>query len=181
MKKRLFQAGMLLGLLLLAAPVFAQRITNVGLVDLVTVYNAYYKESAAVKDLEQKRNEVLRELDRIDAQIRDLESRKVDAEGRGDTATALDLDRQIFERKSYRSDYQRIKMEQIRKLAASLSNSDEFLAELQEVIKYVAESEGFSIILNISGQAGSNLMFYTKEVDITGKVIEELNRRASSR
>ena len=83
-----------------------------------------------------------------------------------------------FRPDEYRDDYRRIKMDQIRKRSENLYKSDEFLDELLEAIEYVAESEGFSLILNSSGQFSQFYFFYTKEVDVTETVIQELMRRA---
>jgi outer membrane protein len=173
-------AGALLLLMLFcrAVPLFADQITKVGILDVEKVYSIYFRESKAVKELQQLRSDVLREIGRIDDEILQLESQKLDAEGRGDGEAALRLDSEIFQKKQYRDDYRRIKMDQIRKRSESLYKSDEFLDELLDAIQYVAESEGFSLVLNASGQFSQFFFFYTKEVDITEMVIQELMRRA---
>ena len=157
---------------------FADQITKVGILDIEKVYSIYFRESKAVKELQQLRADVLREINRIDEEILLLESQKIDAESRNDGTTALMLDKEIFKKKQYRDDYRRIKMDQIRKRSENLYKSDEFLDELLQAIEYVAESEGFSLVLNSSGQFSQFFFFYTKEVDITEMVIQELMRRA---
>jgi outer membrane protein len=168
----------LLLLILLGMPLFADQITKVGILDIEKVYSIYFRESKAVKELQQMRADVLREINRIDEEVLLLESQKLDAENRGDGQAALRLDREIFEKKQYRDDYRRIKMDQIRKRSENLYQSDEFLDELLQAIEYVAESEGFSLVLNSSGQYSQFFFYYTKEVDITELVIQELMRRA---
>ena len=69
-------------------------------------------------------------------------------------------------------------MDQIRKRSENLFKSDEFLDELLQAIEFVAETEGFSLVLNASGQFSQFFFFNTKEVDITELVIQELMRRA---
>jgi outer membrane protein len=159
-------------------PLFADQITRVGILDIEKVYSIYFRESKAVKELQQLRADVLREIGRIDDEILQLESQKLDAESKGDGEAALRLDSEIFQKKQYRDDYRRIKMDQIRKRSENLYKSDEFLDEMLEAIQYVAESEGFSLVLNASGQFSQFFFFYTKEVDITEMVIRELMRRA---
>ncbi len=88
------------------------------------------------------------------------------------------LDTEIFQKRQYRDDYRRIKMDQIRKRSENLYKSDEFLDELLQAIEYIAESGGYSLVLNSSGQFSQFFFFYTKEVDITEMVIQELMRRA---
>jgi outer membrane protein len=171
-------ALILLFLIVSGMPLFADQITKVGILDIEKVYSIYFRESKAVKELQQLRADVLREINRIDEEVLLLESQKLDAESRGDGEAALRLDRDIFEKKQYRDDYRRIKMDQIRKRSENLYKSDEFLDELLRAIQFVAESEGFSLVLNASGQFSQFFFFYTKEVDITELVIQELMRRA---
>ncbi|UCF99274.1 MAG: OmpH family outer membrane protein [Spirochaetaceae bacterium] len=178
MKKIAIGALLLLFLIASGIPLFADQITRVGILDIEKVYSIYFRESKAVKELQQLRADVLREISRIDEEILLLESQKLDAESRGDGEAALRLDREIFQKKQYRDDYRRIKMDQIRKRSETLYKSDEFLDELLQAIEYVAESEGFSLVLNSSGQFSQFFFFYTKEVDITELVIQELMRRA---
>jgi Skp family chaperone for outer membrane proteins len=66
-------------------------------------------------------------------------------------------------------------------MSERISLSDAFLDELVSAIQLVAESEGFSVILNKSGQFEQFFFFYTKEVDVTEKVIQELVRRAGQK
>jgi outer membrane protein len=168
-------------LLSLAATAFGEQITRVGVLDIEKVYSVYFRESRAVKELQDKRAEVLREIGRIDEEILALESQKLQAESDRNSDLALKLDTEIFKKKQYRDDYRRIKMDQLRKMSERISLSDAFLDELVAAIQQVAEAEGFSVILNKSGQFEQFFFFYTKEVDITDKVIQELVRRAGQK
>ena len=169
----------LLSILLLSIStiLFSEQLTRIGIIDIEKVYSVYFRESKTVMNLQEKQNSILREIQRIDDQILTLENKKLEAEMRGDQETALKLDREIFDRKQYLEDYKRIKMQQLKKLSENLYQSDEFLDELLEAINFVAESEGFSIILNNSKQFKQFFFYYTKEVDITDKVIQELMSR----
>jgi len=168
-----------LGALLLAgSPLSADQITRVGILDIDKVYAVYFRESRAVKEFQQKRVEVLRDINRIDEEVLDLENRKLEAEGRGDASEAIRLDNEIFKKRQYRDDFRRIKMDQLRRMSEKLYQSDEFLDELLQAIQFVAESEGFSLVLNAGGQSSQMFLFFTKEIDITEKVIQELMRRS---
>ena len=164
--------------LTLAAGAFGEQITRVGVLDIEKVYSVYFRESRAVKELQGKKEEVLREIGKIDEEIQALESQKLQAESDRNSDLALKLDSEIFKKKQYRDDYRRIKMDQLRKMSERVSLSDAFLDELVAAIQQVAEAEGFSVILNKSGQFEQFFLFYTKEVDVTEKVIQELVRRA---
>jgi len=152
-------AGLLFALLLLVSPLYADQITKVGILDIEKVYSIYFRESKAVKEMQQLRADVLREINRIDEEILILESQKLDAESRNEEEAALRLDREIFQKQQYRDDYRRIKMDQIRKRSENLYKSDEFLDELLQAIEYVSESEGFSLVLNSSGQFSQFFFF----------------------
>ena len=165
-------------LFLVSAILFSEQLTRIGIIDIEKVYSVYFRESRTVMDLQEKQNTILKDIQRIDDQISTLENKKLEAEMRGDQESALKLDKEIFDRKQYLEDYKRIKMQQLKKLSENLYQSDEFLDELLEAINFVAESEGFSIILNNSKQFKQFFFYYTKEVDITDKVIQELMNRA---
>jgi len=165
-------------LLLIQAPLFADQITRVGILDIDKVYAIYFRESRAVKEFQQKRVEVMRDINRIDEEILELENRKLEADSRADANEALRLNNEIFKKRQYRDDFRRIKMEQLRRMSEKLYQSDEFLDEVLQAIQFVAESEGFSLILNAGGQSSQMFLFYTKEIDVTEKVIQELMRRA---
>jgi outer membrane protein len=160
---------------------FGEQITRVGVLDIEKVYSVYFRESRAVKELQEKKTEIQRDISRIDEEIMALEAQKLQAESDRNSDLALKLDTDIFKRKQYRDDFRRIKLDQLRKLSEKLSLSDAFLDELVAAIQYVAESEGFSLILNKSGQFEQFFLFYTKEVDVTDKVIQELVRRSGQK
>jgi outer membrane protein len=180
--RRIFRRLLVLSLMLAAAgAAFGEQITRVGILDIEKVYSIYFRESRAVKELQDKRTEIQRDLARIDDEIQGLENQKLQAESDRNADLVLKLDSEIFKKRQYREDYRRIKTDQLRKLSERISLSDAFLDELVSTIQYVAESEGFSIILNKSGQFEQFFFFYTKEVDITDKVIQELAKRAGQK
>jgi outer membrane protein len=168
-------------ILLLPAWAFAEQITRIGIIDIEKIYSVYFRESQAVRELNDQRATVVKEVQRIDQQIQELESRKLEADARADSSESLQLDQEIFRRKQYLEDYKRVKNQQLRKLAEGLYQSDKFLDELTDAIQFVAESEGFSIIMNNSSQYRQFYFYYTKEIDITEKVIQELTRRTGRR
>ncbi len=173
------KAWLLLFLMVLAPVVVSgEQITKIGILNIEKVYAVYFRESRAVKQLQEKQSSIIKEINRINEEILNLESEKLAAESRNDMQRALELDTEIFNKKQYREDYKRIKMQQLKKISENLYQSDEFLDELLAAINYVAESGGFSVVLNNSRQFSQFFFFYTKEIDITEKVIQELMTRA---
>ena len=171
-------AALLAMFVLGAAAGWAQRITNVGIVDLQRVTTTYFRESTALRQLQAEQQEVQAERARLEAEIFELEARKVEAEQADRRSEALRLDSQIFDLKQHLRNYLTVKNRQISQLAARVSESDAFLGELTAAIEFVAESEGLSIVLNKNSDA---FLFFVPEVDVTDLVIAELERRASAR
>ena len=153
--------------------IFAQRVTNIGIVDLVQVSTIYFRESTAVRDLEGFKERIEDEKRRLESQILSLEDDKIDAESQNLKAQALRIDSKVFELKQYLRDYITVKNRQYNQMGNRLANSDEFLNELALAIEFVPENEGLSLILN---RNNSSFLYYVPEIDVTDKVIEELSR-----
>ena len=154
----------LLLLLVGSSEVAAERITNVGLVDLRRVTTAYFRESAAVRELQAERDRMNAERARLEAEIFELERRKVQAERD-----------ELHTRKQHLRDFVVVKNRQLAQQETRLAESDAFLGELAAAIQFVAESEGLSLVLN---KNNPSLLFFVKEIDVTDLVIAELGRRA---
>lgn len=152
-----------------------QLITNVGLVDLQVVTTAYFRESTAVRDLYADRDRIAAERSRLEAQIVDLEARRLRARQDGRSAEAMRIGDQIFTQKQHLRDFVSVMNRQLSEREALLAESDEFLGELAAAIEYVAESRGLSLVLD---KNNVTLLYYLPEIDITELVIAELGRRA---
>ena len=167
------------GLLALAAAgeAAAERITNIGLVDLQRVTTAYFRESKAVRELEGERDQIDSARARMEAEIFDLEARKVQAEQDGLRQQALQLDEEARARTQHLRDFLAVKNRQLSQQVARLSESDTFLGELAAAIEFVAESEGLSLVINKNNVA---VLYFVPEIEVTDLVIAELGRRAGS-
>jgi Skp family chaperone for outer membrane proteins len=165
------------GMLLTAAgSVPAQQlITNVGLVDLQVVTTAYFRESTAVRDLYADRDRIQAERGRLEAQIIELEARRLRAQQDGRSAEAVRIGDQIFTQKQHLRDFVSVMNRQLSQREALLLESDEFLGELAAAIEFVAESRGLSLVLD---KNNVTLLYFLPEIDITELVIAELGRRA---
>jgi outer membrane protein len=151
----------------------AEQYTQIGIIDFSKIISHYFRESKAYRELEEMKNEYEENRQRIMEEIDQLESRKIRAENRGDEQEVLELDNQIFEKKEYLKEYSRIKYNQIKKKQESLLQSSSFLSEIIKEIEYVAENEGYSIVLRAQD---ADLMWWSPEVDITDMVLERLRQ-----
>jgi outer membrane protein len=154
----------------------ADRITNVGLVDIRSVTTTYFRESVAVRELQAERDRINVDRARLEAEIFELEGRKVQAEREGLLQRALQLDEEVHARKQHLRDFVAVKNRQLAQQEVRLAESDAFLGELAAAIQFVAESEGLSLVLN---KNNPSLLFFVQEIDVTDLVIAELGRRTS--
>lgn len=158
-------------LFLSISAISAEQLTTVGVVDISSVYTSFFSDSAAVRSLENLRNSIQRELDGHVAELRQLQQQKLDAENAGRASVALRLDNEIFEKSQYIQEFQRVKQGQLQDRQNNLRSSESFLSQLQAAISYVAEANGFTIVVSASDD---KLLWWSQEVDITDLVLERL-------
>ncbi|MEM5947781.1 OmpH family outer membrane protein [Spirochaetia bacterium 38H-sp] len=170
MKKWFF---ILLIFLILPLYSFAEELTTVAVVDINKVAMVFFKNSYAVKQIESFKQEIQTTLNRLKDELNDLKNKKLLAEEAGNQEEALRLDNDIFNKQKYIQDYYRVKSQQLAEKQKQLAESSTFLQELQNALSYVAENNGYSVILK---STDPNLLWWNKEVDITEKVIEVLTK-----
>ncbi|MCX7787760.1 MAG: OmpH family outer membrane protein [Spirochaetes bacterium] len=156
---------------LLPFAIMGQQLTTVGIVDIGKVTMAFYRESQAVRELEEMTKRLQGELDAITGEINQLKERQLEAERIGNKALSLQLEEQITSKTNYLREYYRIKNAQLQERRNKLTESSSFLNELQQAISFVAEDQGYSVILKSSDP---NLVWWSKQVDITELVIQRL-------
>lgn len=167
---------LLLLTIVISSAIAAEEITTVGVVDISAVYNAFFQDSRAVRELEELKESIQQELDGHVAVLRQLQERQLEAESAGRNDEALRLDEQIYEQTQYIQDFQRIKQRQLYDRQQRLLNSDSFLNQLQSAISFVAEANGFTVVVSANDD---QLLWWSQEVDITDLVLNRL--RAMSR
>ncbi len=69
------------------------------------------------------------------------------------------------------------------KLAILQQQADKLLSgpvlkEIMDVVNYVAEGDGYALVLRSDGDFGAGILYRIMEIDITDKVIKELFNRA---
>ena len=72
------------------------------------------------------------------------------------------------------TEYTSAKNVELESIKKNLQNSDAFYKKLYSVLEKIAENEGFSMILSL--QQANAVLWYSPSVDITDKVIAELER-----
>jgi len=150
---------------------FATQITKVGVIDRTKILQTFYEKSQATRELTEFKEAIQDELIRLTEEVTLYEERKLTAENRGDETEALRLDSIIFDKKQYMQDYYRTKNYQLTEKQKNLSQDIEFAKELVNVIDFIAQSQGMSIVMD---KTTPGLWYYNPEVDITDMVLEHL-------
>ena len=170
MKKRLFSMFVLI--LVLSIPVFSQQITKFGVVDTAKVYNAYFRNSAPVRNFEKKKAEFQEEVNKLSDELKNLQQKKLDYESAGNETHILKIEAEITRKKDYLTEYTNAKNVELESLQKSLQNSDDFYKKLYNTLAKIAEGGGYSMILSL--QNANAILWYSSSVDITNQVINEL-------
>ena len=168
-KRALLQAALVVFLVSFAA---SQQITKFAVVDTNKVYQAYFRNSAAVRNYESKREEFKAELDRLVAELQNLNDQKIEAAQLGNKAQVKKLESEIARKTSYITDYTNAKNSELDSLKKSLEDNDSFYKKLYDTLARVAEKGGYSMILNL--QESTSILWFSPSVDITDEVISAL-------
>ena len=170
MKKRLF--SLLILILVISLPVFSQQITKFGVVDTAKVYNAYFRNSAPVRNYEKKKSEFQEEVNKLSDELKKLQQKTLDYESAVNETQALKVEAEITRKKDYLTEYTNAKNVELESLQKSLQNSDDFYKKLYNTLAKIAEGGGYSMILSL--QDANAILWYSSSVDITNQVINEL-------
>jgi outer membrane protein len=151
----------------------AQQLTRIAVVDMPKVYTAYFKDSRAVRQFEEKSAKVQSDIDKMTKEIQDLKSRHADALLRDDQSEVLRLDNLIYRRSEYLRDFYQTRTAELENEKKKLMQSGSFLDQVYDEIRYIAESEGFSMVI----EKNNNLLWFSNTIDITNKLITNLQKK----
>jgi len=154
----------------------AQQLTRFAVVDLTKVYTAFFKESRAVKDFEDRSQRVQNEIDRMTKEIQDLKSSQADAVVQGNQDQATKLDNDIYKKSEFLKEYYTLKTAELEDQKKKLAQSSTFMDQVYDEIRYIAESEGYSMVMSLKDN--SSILWYSPSVDITDKLIQNLLDKA---
>ena len=122
---------------------FAQQITKFGVVDTAKVYNAYFRNSAPVRNFEKKKAEFQAEINKKTDELRALQQKKLEYEKDGKETQALKVESEILKKKEYLTEYTNAKNVELDTLQRSLQTSDDFYKKLYNTLSRIAESGGY--------------------------------------
>jgi outer membrane protein len=162
--------------LLGALPARAQQLTRFAVVDLPRVYTAFFRDSRAVREFEERSTRVQNEIDRMTREIQELKSRQADAVLQGNQELSMRLENEIYRKSEFLKEYYKLKTAELEDQKKRLTQSGTFLEQVYDEIRYIAESEGYSMVLNL--KENNSILWYSPTVDITDKLIQNLLDRA---
>ena len=159
-----------------AVSLSAQQITRFAVVDIARVSAAFFRDSRAVREFEERSAWVQSEIDRMTREIQELRSRNLDAVAQGNQELSQRLQNEIQRSSEFLREFHAVRTAELEEQRRSLSQSDSFWEQLHAEVRRVAESEGASLVLNLRENSG--IIWFSPSVDITDKVIQNmLNRR----
>jgi len=170
--KKAFVAGLLC---VLALPLWAQQVTMVAICNWTQVLTTSYKETQAVRDLADFRAAYQKDIQNLTQEISELENQKLDADKAGNADLSLRLDKQISDKKAYLDDYQRIKADAYKRQSEKvLAASSPLMKQILDAVHYVAEQDGYALVLRSDGPYADIILDNIPEIDITTKVIKRI-------
>jgi outer membrane protein len=152
----------------------AQQLTRFAVVDLEKVTMAFFRDSKAYRDYEDQKLRVQRDLEQKAKDFTALKQSLYDAQSRGNTEEALRLRNEILRQQEYLQEYERTVRMELEYQRTQLTQSDAFWQQVNNEIRYIAESEGYTMVLDIRTQG---IIWYSPSVDITQKLIENLRSK----
>jgi len=157
--------------------IYSQQITRMAVVDLPRVYTEFFAESKAVRDFQQRSARVQNDIDRMNKEIQDLKNKHADAILKDDTSEVLRLENQINTRQENFRVFYQTRMAELDKMRQGLMQSNTFLNQVHDEIRYIAESKGFTAVFDIKSTPG--IIWYSPSVDITNDLIQSLKNKAA--
>jgi len=155
----------------------AQQITRIAVVDLPKVYTSFFRESRAVRDFEARSLRVQSEIDRMTTEIQNLRVNLAEAQARDNQSQITRLETDINRRSEALLNYHRTQMEALETQRNRLAQSESFLNQVNDEVRFIAESHGFSMVINL--RANNGIIWYSPTIDITDMLIANLRSRAN--
>ncbi|MDR2510265.1 MAG: OmpH family outer membrane protein [Spirochaetaceae bacterium] len=168
-------------LLLMLLPVYAleaQQITRFAVVDMSKVYAAVQGDARAARELEERTARVQQEIDKRTSEIQNLKNRYAEAALNENDSEAKKLEAEIMRKTTALKSYFDTENTKLEEQKTRLAEGKDFLNKVYNSLRLVAESEGYSMVLNL--RESKSIAWYSQAIDITDKVIAQL-RSSSSR
>ncbi len=152
----------------------AQQITRFAVIDTALIFDTFRRDSKAARDYEEKQERYKMQIDELSKEIIDLRQKKVDATAMGKDKIAKEYEYKIKSKTAFLQEFVKACNDELEVLKEDLMNDDEFYKTLYDAIEKIAEREGYTMVLTLQNNSG--IIWYSPTVDITEKVIQELQK-----
>ncbi len=172
-KKRMLATVAGLTLLLGAATTAAaEQLTTVALFDMDQVLLSFYSDSDILRDYFRAEEQYRADVLLAENDLRDLQARRATAVNRNDSRLAARLRQDAAAQQEYIDALNERWRQTEDGLLAELQD-DPFYKTVYEVAGYVAEENGYTLIMDVSG-IGMGIFWYSPAIDVTDDIIQEL-------
>ncbi len=172
-KKRILATVAGLTLLLGAATTArAEQLTTVAVFDMDQVLLSFYSDSDIVRDYIRAEEQYRADMLLAENDLRDLQARRATAVSRNDSRLAGRLREDITAQQEYINALKERWYQTEDGLLAELQEN-QFYKTVYEVAGYVAEENGYTLIMDVSG-IGMGIFWYSPAIDVTDDIIQEL-------
>ncbi len=165
-----------LALLALGSAAFGQQITRVGVIDIQKVYMTYYKDSQAVRALEEAKLAAADEIRRLQDELKDMQRQRLELLPTADGPRLKAFDEQLYRKAQFLSDYVKVKQAELEAKAQDLAKGDAFVQMLYRTVQAISEAEGYSLVISTKDvtSVGSSVLWFSPMIDITDKVVQSM-------
>jgi outer membrane protein len=154
---------------------FAEQITTVAVFDMDRIFQGFFTDSDVLRDYHLAQNEFRDDLANAEADLQQLRAQRANALNRNDTRLASRLRDDIADQQQYivalEARWQLTEDELLARL-----QDDVFYTNLYDVVEYVAEENGYTLVLDIAS-TGLDIFWYSLSIDVTEEIIQELLRQ----
>jgi outer membrane protein len=155
---------------------YSQQLTRFAVVDLPKVYTEFFRDSRQVREFNERSARVQNEIDRRTKEITELRARYSEAVLKGDQTEANRLELQVYRMNEALKDYYQTQTAILEDQRKNLMRSGSFLDQVYDEIRYIAESEGYSMVMDLGESKG--IIWYSATVDITERLIQNLRTKS---
>lgn len=155
-----------------AVPAVSEQLTTVAVFNMDQVLLGFYSDSDILRDYRRAEEQYRSDLLLAENDLRDLQSQRASAISRNDSRLASRLREQVAAQQEYITALNERWYQTEDELLAELQD-DEFYETLYRVAGYVAERDGYTLIMDVS-RTGLGVFWYSQSIDVTDDMIQEL-------
>jgi|GEM_PF-5280459 len=150
---------------------YSYTISTIGIVDINKIYETFYKESSAIREMNDFKNEYENKLNEYLNQLRQMEADKIKAKEEENNQQYNTFQKNINDLKKYIIEFRKVKETELKSLQAKLADTDEFNKKLYSAIKSAASKASLTAVFSSTNK---DLLWYSNTIDITDKIIKAI-------